>query len=1283
MAYCGLRRQKRRASRPGHSIQDATEKPVPGVLVTISGDNLPAGYVTTTKTNAEGKYLFEGLPNGTYNIVFKDWPAGYVPTITNAAGSTVENDSNGSTTSGVIKDADNLTLDLGIVTTPRVSVGDYVWFDANINGIQNGDEKGIEGVTLSITTHDGKPVTDINGNPVTPTKTDANGKYLFKDLPVTENGYKVTVTPPDGYLPTIAHATGSNVENDSSTGSETSTSLPKDGNKDLSLDFGFIRITQPEISKKINKDLEHLDIGNERNYTYNITVKLPNTIEKYKKFEITDTVDSRLAIKGAAITEPFATFFDVALDGQKVTAALKADQFANMEGVASVELVITAQIKAGIADEKIPNKAGLSFTNESNVDKDLESNTVTVTPPLYKLGDYVWYDDNRDGLQDSTDRPVPGVTVTISGPNLPEGYVTSTKTNAEGKYLFEGLPNGTYTIEFTDLPDGYVPTVTGAGDDDEKDSNGKTTTGEIKDKDNLSLDLGIVITPTEPTISKKINETLDHLDIANERDYTYNITVTLPNTIELYKAFVITDTLDARLNLVKAEIKGEAAAQFDVTTSGQTATATAKAGSFAALKAYSSVELVITAQIKAGIADERIPNKAGLSFTNESNVDKDLESNEVTVTPPLYKLGDYVWYDDNRDGLQDSTDRPVPGVTVTISGPNLPEGYVTSTKTNAEGKYLFENLPNGTYTIEFTDLPDGYVPTVTGAGDDDEKDSNGKTTTGEIKDKDNLSLDLGIVNIPKVSVGDFVWIDSNRNGIQDAGEPMVMGAELKLTDKDGNPVVDAEGNVVPNTFTNASGLYLFDKLTPTKGDERYVVHIVTGPDGYVPTTANAAGSTVDNDSSTGSATSKALPNDGDKDLSLDFGFVKAAVWVGDFVWIDSNYNGIQDLGEPGVMGAELKLTDKDGNPVKDVDGVTVPNTFTDASGLYKFGNLPPNVGDERYVVHIVKGPDGYVPTIANAPGSTIINDSSTGSATAFALPTDGDLDIALDFGFVKLYKLGDYVWYDSNKDGKQDASEKPVPGVTVTISGDKLPAGYPTTTTTDANGKYVFENLPNGEYKIVFSNLPKDYEPTTTSAAGTTPDNDSNGLVSTGVIKDKDNLSMDLGIVPVAPPEPPEPPEPTYPTLEVPLTAKKVLRNGSLQAGSFTFQLKDGAGKVLATVSNFADGTVNFPARTFSKVVTNYKYTVQELIGSDAQITYDQTIYTVLVSTKAVDGKLVATVNILKDGTPYAGDMVFTNQRKAPPTGDGIDRTLAILIGSAVLLMAGSLMIKRRRDQAA
>ena len=52
--------------------------------------------------------------------------------------------------------------------------------------------------------------------------------------------------------------------------------------------------------------------------------------------------------------------------------------------------------------------------------------------------------------------------------------------------------------------------------------------------------------------------------------------------------------------------------------------------------------------------------------------------------------------------------------------------------------------------------------------------------------------------------------------------------------------------------------------------------------------------------------------------------------------------------------------------------------------------------------------------------------------------------------------------------------------------------------------------------------------------AGTTPDNDSNGLVSTGVIKDKDNLSMDLGIVPVAPPEPPEPPEPTYPTLRFP-----------------------------------------------------------------------------------------------------------------------------------------------------
>ncbi len=55
--------------------------------------------------------------------------------------------------------------------------------------------------------------------------------------------------------------------------------------------------------------------------------------------------------------------------------------------------------------------------------------------------------------------------------------------------------------------------------------------------------------------------------------------------------------------------------------------------------------------------------------------------------------------------------------------------------------------------------------------------------------------------------------------------------------------------------------------------------------------------------------------------------------------------------------------------------------------------------------------------------------------------------------------LGDYVWEDTNKDGKQDANEKGIKGVYVIFkdsNGKELDR-----TTTDENGKYRLTGLSN------------------------------------------------------------------------------------------------------------------------------------------------------------------------------------------------------------------------------
>lgn len=106
--------------------------------------------------------------------------------------------------------------------------------------------------------------------------------------------------------------------------------------------------------------------------------------------------------------------------------------------------------------------------------------------------------------------------------------------------------------------------------------------------------------------------------------------------------------------------------------------------------------------------------------------------------------------------------------------------------------------------------------------------------------------------------------------------------------------------------------------------------------------------------------------------------------------------------------------------------------------------------------------------------------SNSYSVTAGSSTANGDL---------KKYALGDYVWEDTNKDGKQDADEKGIQGVYVILkdaNGKELDR-----TTTDATGKYQFNNLTNGTYTVEFS-TPEGYTPTTANA-GTDDSVDSDG----------------------------------------------------------------------------------------------------------------------------------------------------------------------------------------------
>jgi hypothetical protein len=68
------------------------------------------------------------------------------------------------------------------------------------------------------------------------------------------------------------------------------------------------------------------------------------------------------------------------------------------------------------------------------------------------------------------------------------------------------------------------------------------------------------------------------------------------------------------------------------------------------------------------------------------------------------------------------------------------------------------------------------------------------------------------------ALGDYVWMDTNRNGIQDGGETGVAGVTVDLLNSTGTSVLSV-------TTTNASGLYHFTGLLPGAYEVKFVAPI--------------------------------------------------------------------------------------------------------------------------------------------------------------------------------------------------------------------------------------------------------------------------------------------------------------------------------------------------------------------------------------------------------------------------------------------------------------------------
>lgn len=97
------------------------------------------------------------------------------------------------------------------------------------------------------------------------------------------------------------------------------------------------------------------------------------------------------------------------------------------------------------------------------------------SPGLASIGDTVWNDENKNGIQDAGELGVPDVTVNLY--DCSDVFVATMTTDANGYYLFSGLLPGGYYVKFI-LPEGYVFTLQGQGIDDAINSDADPVTGK-------------------------------------------------------------------------------------------------------------------------------------------------------------------------------------------------------------------------------------------------------------------------------------------------------------------------------------------------------------------------------------------------------------------------------------------------------------------------------------------------------------------------------------------------------------------------------------------------------------------------------------------------------------------------------------------------------------------------------------------------------------------------------------------------------------------------------------
>lgn len=408
-----------------------------------------------------------------------------------------------------------------------------------------------------------------------------------------------------------------------------------------------------------------------------------------------------------------------------------------------------------------------------------------------------------------------------------------------------------------------------------------------------------------------------------------------------------------------------------------------------------------------------------------------------------------------------------------------------SAAVNEDGLAAFDT--DSDYDVD----PDNDVGGTAGSAEDDNIDDSGNDADGDgVVDEDDsdpafvplvdLALKKVLTTATPYAIGDLlsfdIWVYNQGN---------IPLEDVTITDYIADGYGFSNIDNVGWTPVSTGATYTFDGLRLMPGDSTSIaidltIEVIQGGDlaDYVNyTEVSAANDTLgvavaglDADSNPGSdmpSERAVMPGDnGDDDISSkalggneddhDVAGFDPFGTVGDFVWKDLDYDGIQDPGEPGIGGVTITL--------QTCSGTTIATVESGPNGFYSFDQVL--LGNYQLVFDLADV-DGCIATL-QGQGLSDAADSNideTGTTDCFTINPDDFID-DVDAGFAGLADVGDFVWEDLDGDGIQDPNEPGIGGVLVTLFDQW---GNPIASrTTDALGFFLFEDISVGRYYLAF-----------------------------------------------------------------------------------------------------------------------------------------------------------------------------------------------------------------------